>query len=257
MRSAVLTLLLALTANAHADPFDDAEWQAGAVAATSTNGWVDFEIPKHDGVIDRIGIQVTGGLADFDHIVLTYVDGDVVVVARPDDDPMVAVFEIPTPRWDLERISLDVYDHTGNVGLESLFHELDVSRTMSREEAKAVIVAFAHPTPRPIPNPWTLLGEDEVDLVDDVVTVAREASTWGKVKLVVVGDPVRVTSVELGLRRRKKSAKIQRAPLVADLADGDSRVIEIRGRRRSISRVRIHYERDRLDASTKVQVWAR
>ncbi len=103
---------------------------------------------------------------------------------------------------------------------------------------------------------WTLLGEDEVDLIDDYVEIGKKKSTWDEVALVADGDAIHVEAVELTLGGKKP--RVQREELAKEL-DGDSRVrvIEIAGGRRTVSKVRLQYKKHRLDASTRVQIYAR
>lgn len=106
---------------------------------------------------------------------------------------------------------------------------------------------------------WTLLGEDEVDLIDDVVEIKRKKkATWGQIALVAAGDPFHVEAVELTLGGKKKKKKVQREEVAKDFAGEDSvRVIEIAGSRRAVSKVRLQYKKYRLDASSRVQIYAR
>ncbi len=96
---------------------------------------------------------------------------------------------------------------------------------------------------------WTLLGEDEVDLIDDVVEIDRDHSTWSKIAIVVEGDPVDVEAVELTFGGKKP--KVQRED------QARSGVIEIKGRRRAVSKVRLQYKKQRLDGSSRALIYAR
>ncbi len=103
---------------------------------------------------------------------------------------------------------------------------------------------------------WTLLGEDDVDLVDDEVEVNRRKSTWGEVAIVVTGDAVTLNTVELGLvGKGRKSQQAELGETVS--ADSSPQVIEVAGKRRAIDKVRLTYKKHTLDARTRVQVWAR
>ncbi len=103
---------------------------------------------------------------------------------------------------------------------------------------------------------WTLLGEDDVDLIEDEVEVDRRKSTWSEVAIVVTGDAVQLDAVELALggkgrkRLRTDIAQIFRA-------DSRPRIIALTGKRRTIDKVRLTYTKHTLDGQTRVQVWAR
>jgi hypothetical protein len=105
------------------------------------------------------------------------------------------------------------------------------------------------------PDGWTLIGEDDVDLVDDEIEVRREKSTWSEIKLVVDGDEVTLAAVELELAGRQH--KLQREQVEEAYGEGSSRVIAIPGKRRAIEKVRLQYKKHKLDASTRVQIYAR
>lgn len=106
------------------------------------------------------------------------------------------------------------------------------------------------------PDGWTLLGEDDVDLIEDEVEVDRSKSTWSEVAIVVTGDAVKVNTVELALAG--KGHKLQQAEIAQTFtADSAPRVIEVTGKRRTIEKVRLTYKKHTLDGETRVQVWAR
>ncbi len=128
--------------------------------------------------------------------------------------------------------------------------------------ASLVPVRYNVSSPEPIvdtswsPEGWTLLGEDDVDLIDDVVEIKKKKSTWDAIALVTDGDDVTVESVELSLGGKK--AKTQREDIEKDFTGGDHvRVIEIAGGRRAVSKVRLQYRKHRVDASTRVLIYAR
>lgn len=105
---------------------------------------------------------------------------------------------------------------------------------------------------------WQLIGEDEVDLIDDEVVVAKKKrkATYSQIKVVVVGDAVKLRTLDVHLGGKK--AKTQREALEQTYGDGDdSVVIDIPGKRRSIQKVRLQYQKHKLDASTKVRIYAR
>ncbi len=101
---------------------------------------------------------------------------------------------------------------------------------------------------------WTLLGEDEVDLIEDQIEIDRPKSTWAEVALVVTGDAVDVESLAVHFKGKDD---VQRAELGVTFEDGTSRRIEVNGKRRAIEKVQLRYRKHRLDASTRVRVYAR
>ncbi len=105
-------------------------------------------------------------------------------------------------------------------------------------------------------NGWVLLGEDEVDLIDDTVEFKKSKSTWDSIALVADGDPVHLETVELTTRGKK--TKVQREEIAKDLGgDARVRVVEIAGGRRALSKVRLQYKKLQRDASTRLQIYAR
>lgn len=119
----------------------------------------------------------------------------------------------------------------------------------------------ASPDPLSSMEGWTLLGEDEVDLIDDYIEIQKQKATWDKIAIVADGDAIRVEAVELtlaGKSKKKQQPKVQREEVAQDFAGDDRvRVIEIAGSRRAVSKVRLQYKKHRLDASSRVKIYAR
>jgi len=107
-----------------------------------------------------------------------------------------------------------------------------------------------------IADGWTLIGEDQVDLIEDEVVIDRDDSTWSKLAVVATGDEVTLESMEVHLAG--KAEKVHRTEISETLTDGTrSRIIDITGKRRAIEKVRLQYKKHKLDGSTRVQVYAR
>jgi hypothetical protein len=200
---------------------------------------------------DRVSKLVFASSANLDVLALTFhtTEGDwrPYLTLKFRDHSRVLAVELPSP---LQITSVDFeYTHIGKTAGHLTMYGLEPYASARVTVARA---ASAEPSE---PGSWTLLAEDEVDLIDEELDIARSKSTWSEVKLVVSGDAVTLKTVELQLAGKAKQR--QREELEESYGEGDSQVIEISGRRRAIKKIRLTYEKHRLDADTRVQVYAR
>ncbi len=249
MKSLVVLVALLVPASAAADELDRAEWTRILQSTTViVEGETTIEIPRDVGAVDELTIVVESGSISFDEV--SIVDGGSTLerlmdVTLDDNNPRKAI-DLGKSRRHLERVVVNVTALHGAVSIALYAHG-----GLSRDPARLVNTSPSAMTE----NGWTLLGEDDVDVVDDEIVVTRKRSTWSKIAIVVESAEITVQTIELTFRG--KARKPQRSDLYEDLGHGEAQVVEIRGRRRGISKIRLQYRKHDTSASTQVQVWAR
>jgi hypothetical protein len=239
------------------EEFDPEEWDK--LATLEVHGSVSASIG--DGTYDQLAIVVLDGWVELSRV---RVLGGGTLERLTDDRHLgvtdaTKIIDLWRARSNLDSVSLDVEETSGDARVAIYGRIVEGSLTDdSVAETTTTTVRSAPHRLAPLAEDatWIYLGEDEVDLIDDEIVIDKKKATWSQVKVVVVGDAVKLRTLDLHLGGKK--SKVQTEELEQTYGDGDdSVVIDIPGKRRAIKKVRLQYKKHKLDASTRVQVYAR
>jgi len=247
------------------DELDPDEWVLLGTSEVVPN--LVISLSPEGGLIDQLAIVASAGALTLDKvdILANHSTLERLMATSLDQTSTTKLIDLERPRKKLARVTL----RTSGVskGAEIMIYgHLSESATVASTVGEQTETTRAFATPRKVSTArrlgasdadgWTLLGEDEVDLIDDEVEINRGKSTWSQLKVVVIGDAVKLTTLDVHLGGKKP--KVQREEPDQTYGEGDdSFVIDIAGKRRAIEKVRLQYRKHSLDAVTRIQVYAR